>query len=68
MSFPYRSFNDMSAKLKAYKANIEKVRKYYEAKITVFVAEYEDKLGSKSSLIHPVSDQSQASLHCFTSP
>ena len=66
MSFPYRIFNDMSEKLKASEANIEEVKKYYEAKITAFVSEYEDKLGSKSSLIHPLSDQSQASLFYFS--
>ena len=44
MSFPYRIFNDMSAKLKAAEANIDKVRKYYEAKIATLIKEYEEKL------------------------
>ena len=45
MSFPYRIFNDMSAKLKAAEANIDEVRKHYEAKITTLIEEYEEKLG-----------------------
>ena len=45
MSFPYRIFNDMSAKLKAAEANIDEVRKYYEAKIATLIEEYEGKLG-----------------------
>ena len=45
MSFPYRIFNDMSAKLKAAEANIDEVRKYYEAKIATLIEEYEEKLG-----------------------
>ena len=45
MSFPYRIFNDMSAKLKAAEAKIDEVRKYYEAKIATLMEEYEEKLG-----------------------
>ena len=45
MSFPYKIFNDMSAKLKAAEANIDEVRKYYEAKIATLIEEYEGKLG-----------------------
>ena len=44
MSFPYKILNDISAKLKAAEANVEEVRKHYEAKITVIVNEYEEKL------------------------
>ena len=35
----------MSAKLKAAEANIDEVRKYYEAKIATLIEEYEGKLG-----------------------
>ena len=45
MSFPYRIFNDMSAKLKAAEANIDEVRKHYEAKIASLIEKYEEKPG-----------------------
>ena len=57
MSFPYRIFNDMSAKLKAAEANIDEVRKYYEAKIATLIEEYEEKLG------HVCHEASQMSVH-----
>ena len=41
MSFNYKIFNDMSAKLKAAEANVDEVRKRYEAKITAIVVESE---------------------------
>ena len=63
MSFPYKVFNDLSAKLKAAESNVEKVRKQYEAKITAIVKEYEDKLRNKSSRVHTVSDQTQQTDH-----
>ena len=44
MSFNYKIFNDMSAKLKAAEANVDEVRKRYEAKISAIVEEYETKL------------------------
>ena len=59
MSFPYKILNDLSAKLKAAEENVEQVRKHYEAKIIGIVEEYEGRLRSKFSYVHPVSDQSQ---------
>ena len=44
MSFPYRIFNEMSAKLKAAEAYVDKVRKQYDAKIAGLIEEYEEKL------------------------
>ena len=52
MSFNYKIFNDMSAKIKAAEANIIEVRKHYEAKITAIVEEYEEKLRNKPSQFH----------------
>ena len=57
MSFPYRIFNDISAKLKAAEANIDKVRKYYEAKIATLIEEYEEKLGHVCCEVSQVSVQ-----------
>ena len=61
MSFPYRVFNDLSARLKAAEANVYEVRKHYEAKITTIVEEYEAKLCMKT--FHPMSDQAQQTEH-----
>ena len=44
MSFPYKIFNDMSAKLKAAEAYVDEVRKHYDAKIAGLIEEYEEKL------------------------
>ena len=59
MSFPYKIFNDMSAKLKAAEANVDEVRKQYEAKITAIVTKYENQLRNKPFHFYPVSDQNQ---------
>ena len=63
MSFPYKVFNDMSAKLKAAEAHVYEVRKHYEAKITTIVEEYEAKLYMKTFNFHPMSDQAQQTEH-----
>ena len=54
MSFPYKIFNDMAAKLKAAEVNVDEVRNHYEAKITAIVKEYEGKLRNKSLHVNPV--------------
>ena len=73
MSFNYRIFNDMAAKLKAAEANVDEVRKRYEAKITVIVEEYEYKLRHNplqfqpASLITPDAIPPACSQHSFKS-
>lgn len=59
MSFNYKIFNDMSAKLKAAEANVDEVRKRYQAKISAIVEEYETKLRHNFLQFQPASEQNQ---------
>ena len=59
MPFPYKAFNDMSAKLKAAEANVDELRKHYEAKITAIVEEYKYKLPHNPLQLQPVSEQNK---------